>query len=88
MEKGGEVMKRLITLLVVVLLAAACAGRQAPVEKTEVSFIDSHCRQHAGEYLDYTPELYNECVELHTYGLVKTDSLDGHLNALHYNIPR
>ena len=77
-------MKRLIMLLVVVLLAAACGGRQAPVENPRLSFIDMHCREHAADFTDFTPAIYNECVELHTYGLVKTDSTDEHLSQIHY----
>lgn len=77
-------MKRLITLLVVGLFAAACAGQQAPAQKSEVSFIDVHCRQHAEDYLEFTPDIYQECVDLHTHGLVKPDSPDEHLSAVHY----
>jgi hypothetical protein len=77
-------MKRLITLLVVVLVAAACGEKQPLESKGPLSFIDMHCREHTGDFVEYTPEIYNECVQLHMNGLVKTDSTDEHLNVAHY----
>jgi hypothetical protein len=53
-------------------------------DKTEISFINMHCREHAAEYMDFTADIYKECMDLHTKGLVKTDSTDEHLSVAHY----
>lgn len=77
-------MKHLITLFVVVLMVAACGERQTVESKAPLSFIDRHCSEHTGDFLEYTPEIYDECVQLHMNGLVKADSTDEHLNVAHY----
>lgn len=83
-EKGGEVMKHLIVLVVVVLMAVACGERQTMESQAPLSFIDMHCREHTEDFVEYTPEVYDECVQLHMSGQVKTDSTDEHLNVAHY----
>ena len=92
-------MKRLITVLLAVLLVVgygyAQTGKTEQAEQTtqavqatenemKPSFIEYHCREYTLEYMEFTPEIYDDCVELHTYGLVITDSEDEHLNALHW----
>lgn len=63
-------MKRLITLIAVVLLAAACGEKQTVDNNAPLSFIDMHCREHDRNFIEYTPEIYNECMQLHMNGLV------------------
>jgi hypothetical protein len=77
-------MKHLITLIVVVLMAVACGERETIQSMEPLSFIDMHCREHTGDFVEYTPDIYNECVQLHMEGRVKADSTDEHLNVAHY----
>ena len=77
-------MKRLLTLVAVLVAVTACGSQETLKEQDHMSFIDMHCREHASDYPDFSPSVYDDCVELHTYGLVITDSEDEHLSALHW----
>ena len=76
-------MRYLVTLCMVVLMAA-CAGPRVSENAENVSFIYAHCSEHAADFMDFATDRFNECVELHEFGLVKTDSTDEHLSVLHY----
>jgi uncharacterized protein YpmS len=88
----------LLAVLLVVGYGYAQTGQTEQAEQTEQttqavqttkselkpSFIEYHCREHTLDYMEFTPEIYDECVELHTKGLVKADSPDEHLSVVHY----
>ena len=76
-------MKRLLIFSVVLMLTAACAKQEVAKDMTRMDLIDLHCREHVADFVDFRPSIYNECVELHAFGLVLTDSEDEHLSVLH-----
>lgn len=74
-------MKRFFTLIAFALLASACTGQT----ERSFSFYDQHCREHAADTYaeEFAPQRYNECMDLHSKGIVLSESSDQHLAVAH-----